>query len=1284
MMRLLLVGIVALSSSYLNAQDADPDVRAILRANASLIDHRHIDSVEYSISSAYTSAHLGITHVYLEQRHRDIRVYNGILNLNLSGEKLVSAGNRWITDIHTTTPSPAAAIAPQVAAQAAAHHLDNVFRNASPVAIEENRHKQLTKVTYPGGALSEEDIPVELVWLKEEGDRVLLCWLVEIHETGGANVWRIFIDAHTGSYVRKDNLVVHCEFASPEERHAHCSHASPVVAVQSPVMFAPDSSYKVFAMPVESPNHGARTVVERPWMAAGAGHPAVTLGWHSTGATNYTRTRGNNVHAYEDINNDGLPGFSPDTFNLRFDYPFDPYLHPHENMAAAVTNLFFWNNLLHDISYIYGFDEPAGNFQVNNLGRGGAQGDDVRAEALDGGGTNNANFFTPSDGNRPRMQMYLWSAVSSGSLLTINSPESIAGGMNSVESVFSNNNRIVDVGLTEGDLILVLDSGGSSHLACGTIINSGDLAGKIAVIDRGDCNFTVKVKNVQNHGAIAAIVINNVSDPPFAMGGTDHTIVIPAVMISLSDGNTLKNVMSESTVHATLDAVQSIIPDGDYDNAIIAHEYAHGVSNRLTGGPSQVGCLSNAEQMGEGWSDYFGLMLTTDWSTAHPEDTRGIGTYVRGQPTDGLGIRTYPYTTDMQVNPFTYASITNSSSVHYIGSVWCTMLWDMTWKIIEIAGTDPDMYHGAGGNNIAFQLVMDGLKLQPCSPGFVDGRNAILLADQLRYGGQYSCAIWEAFARRGLGINADQGSSNNRLDGVESFDIPSGVRVINTIEPLQVLEGQEATITLKAICGCEEKNDLEIRDILSDDLIYVEGSGGIPDGNAVVFVADVLNILDTLEFSYRARVRPCTPFAPVSISEDYAEGTNQYVSVKLGGTGTRQWVKTSTLSRSAPNSWYARDYTSYSDYVLTLINPLQIDGPVEVSFYHRYETEATYDGGVVEYSRNGTTWLDAGQFFVQNGYPSAIVPNTNSPIAGRPAFTGNSNTQFNTTTWVHSVLRINSPPGLLYFRFRFACDGSVGGPGINGWYVDDIVISQISGAVNETRLSAESILLDSMPYVVMTIPFEGHTLYLDQQAASGGTGGSWEDAMHTLTGALEIAGCRSVDSVFVTEGIYYPTLNGDRHIAFHLPDNTQIFGGFPHGGSPFASRDPALYETILSGDIGIENDPSDNSYHVVCIDSAKNAIVLDGVTIRGGNADGADDASRGAGVFCKGGLTLQDVIFQQNTGLSDGQVILVRDSAGHLILRDCILYTGDDGKVKILNLDGGQVTIDGNVLIMEE
>jgi hypothetical protein len=155
-------------------------------------------------------------------------------------------------------------------------------------------------------------------------------------------------------------------------------------------------------------------------------------------------------------------------------------------------------------------------------------------------------------------------------------------------------------------------------------------------------------------------------------------------------------------------------------------------------------------------------------------DYRGIGTYALGEGIAGRGLRTKFYNTDFAVNDFTYNSIKTQAVPHGVGSVWATMLWDLTWDLIDRYGFDPDIKNGSGGNNIALQLVMDGMKLQPCSPGFVDGRDAILQADQLLYGGVNRCLIWRAFARRGLGENATQGSTSSRSDGVENFDIPVG------------------------------------------------------------------------------------------------------------------------------------------------------------------------------------------------------------------------------------------------------------------------------------------------------------------------------------------------------------------------------------------------------------------------------------------------------------------------------------------------------------------------------
>ena len=132
-----------------------------------------------------------------------------------------------------------------------------------------------------------------------------------------------------------------------------------------------------------------------------------------------TVTTGNNVEAYldRDANNapdptsgNGLSNGHASAANQDFTFPFSTAVDPRTQQAAVVTNLFYFNNIMHDFSYGLGFTETSGNFQTNNFGRGGTGNDSVRAEAQDGSGTNNANFATPPEGQRPRMQQFLFTA----------------------------------------------------------------------------------------------------------------------------------------------------------------------------------------------------------------------------------------------------------------------------------------------------------------------------------------------------------------------------------------------------------------------------------------------------------------------------------------------------------------------------------------------------------------------------------------------------------------------------------------------------------------------------------------------------------------------------------------------------------------------------------------------------------------------------------------------------------------------------------------------------------
>ncbi|MDH3650835.1 MAG: M36 family metallopeptidase, partial [Saprospiraceae bacterium] len=1134
------------------AQPTSFDVKEFISKHKVELDLAEVDYAEIGIQDQYQTEHLGVTHIYVQQKFRDIVIHNALLNLNVKDDRLLSAGNRFVRNITERVGTSTPSLKSEQGLRRAAEHLGKAIPTAfSEKTRVQNQFGESVQLTYDKGSWAREDIKVSLCWLPTNAKHVLLCWKVEIYELDEANYWQVFVDAQHGGIVLQENLVRHCAFYShgtdqTPKTNDVCDQVFPIMA---------DSSYRVFAMPIESPNHGSRTLEISPWNGAGVGNPATTLGWHDDGTTQYIITRGNNVYAYEDRDANDVPGFSPSSPSLQFDYAFDPLLAPIDNEEAAITNLFYWNNIIHDVVYQYGFDEVAGNFQNNNLSRGGVGGDDVLAEAQDGEDTNNANFLTLPDGNNGVMQMFLWSPVPSTSPFLVNSPVNIAGSYFALESDFSINNKLDNLGSVTGDLVQVDDLNGGSHEACNAnpMNNGGELSGKIALIDRGNCDFTEKVKNAQDSGAVAVLMVNNVEGEPIVMGGTDNTITIPALMISRDDGDLIRGeINGGNMVNMTFMPVPTTIPDGDFDNGIIAHEYGHGVSTRLTGGPSSSSCLNNDEQMGEGWSDYLGLMLTTDWAVASETDKRGIGTYSIGSPTDGTGIRTYPYTTDLAINPFTYADVPNAPiingqvSPHFVGSVWATMLWDMTWKIIELEAADSDMYHGSGGNNIALQLVMDGLKLQPCSPGFVDGRDAILLADEIQHNGKYRCAIWEAFSRRGLGVDAQQNDTDDHMDGVTSFDVPSGFRVEHMTDLATIVEGSQVTIEVLAICDCVDKTNIKIREILPVELMFIESAQGILQGDSLCFDIASLNAQDTASFSFIALVQTCQLSADTMLSLDDAEGSDKYTSTKLAGMGNKNWVKNSALSNSPSNSWYAQDYNNLADIALTLNAPVQSPGLLRIGFYHRYETEATFDGGIVELSLDGgTTWFNAEPHFSENGYPSAITTvNTNSPIAGSPAFTGDSDDQFGSNDFIMSTIEycLREDQSLLV-RFRFVCDGAVAGPGINGWYIDDISISRVSGFAIQTETEESGQFIDSVANCFAVELFAGSAAFVDINALGSGTGLNWMDAIKDLAPAMQLAGCRYIDTIFVAEGVYYPNTLDDPSISFFIPDSTVVLGG---------------------------------------------------------------------------------------------------------------------------------------------
>jgi hypothetical protein len=617
-----------------------------------------------------------------------------------------------------------------------------------------------------------------------------------------------------GEILEKNDLNISCNFDSKKYySSANNILMKPAKAKYKQLfsaapMYVGGGSYNVIPFNYESPNHSARRLISNP-----ANATASPYGWHDIDGfdgAEFTVTRGNNVWAKEDFLGDNIVvGNGPDGgAGLVFDFPYGGTgVEAASYISAATTNLFYMNNVMHDIWYQYGFNEASGNFQENNYSRGGKENDFVNADAQDGSmadpqSTNNANFATPVDGGKPRMQMFLWNTGPEIKPIIVNSPQNIAGSYVAKQNSF-NPGRVdlpIAPNFIQSDLVLYLDSVGGSSDACVAPSNEAAMNKKIVVIRRGSCTFVVKVKAAQNAGAVAVIIVNN-ADSAITMSGADASIKIPAISVTQAVGESLIAQMQTQNVNVNLQVENSpfVNSDGDFDNGIIAHEYGHGISTRLAGGRNNSSCLQNTDQMGEGWSDWFALMLQIkpgDVGTSK----RGIGTFVSMQSTDGLGIRDYPYSTDRAINPMTYAQTNKyqymdkdgveQTEIHGTGSVWTTVLWDLTWAYINKYGYDDNKYTGIGGNNKLMRIVLDGIKLMPCSPTFVSARDAIIAADQAITGGKDYCMIWGVFAARGLGVNASAGDGNIGNDQVEDFAAPAvGPNCVLAVNDFESNEG---------------------------------------------------------------------------------------------------------------------------------------------------------------------------------------------------------------------------------------------------------------------------------------------------------------------------------------------------------------------------------------------------------------------------------------------------------------------------------------------------------------
>lgn len=822
-------------------------VKQLVAQNAAAIGIAQNNLENFRVLSAYYDKTSGAIVAHLQQTWLGVDILNAISAVTFKNDKLA------VSNFYPFDEAPIVALnkqnVPSISAASAVQKAATeigLYPQGSLVAISRSSDGLQQNFGKLGIALS--DITANLNWVPTEaGNEYKLAWQVSLNPSEGSAGWMINIDALKGNTISKNNITIYEKANTTTLRNkgkrvyifSDDNHGdNPKVELNNnPEGLAAVSTakYNVIPYPVESPLIGSPKLVVDPWNLS-TDPKAITNKWNTDGIKDYDSTKGNNARTADDFkgDDDKTIGYTPKSStalpNLTFNFPPDFTQDPLSDIfteSFGLTNLFYWNNIMHDLTYHYGFDEVAGNYQQTNFGRGGKEGDYISSTNYDNSCNKNifgqctdtsilnADFLPTVDGSVGRMQIYNFLA-SALKTTYANAPADFVGFKVSREGTVSTNNKLTQLGIQTSDVVIWKDAlHPDSSTACGSAANVAELSGKFALIERGSCSFVQKYKSAQTAGAKGIIVYNVAeNDPRYAaatyagqkgnvilrMGGSDNTITIPGVFVGRDTAlKMISYIKNSQAVNCSLYPSPAI--DAALDNTISPHEYAHGISNRLAGGPQTVSCLNNGEQMGEGISDYYALMATTDWANVDVTDggkRRPIGNYAFGLDTTYDGIRDYPvvvslgdtvdyaipYSTNFDYNPYTYDSLkkggfpeytASNGTIYYTGTFWATALWEVTWQLVNDYGISANLFdpNGTGGNVISMKLVTQGLKLQKCSPGCVDARDGILKADTLLFGGKYSASLWKAFARRGLGLSANQGLNTKIKDAVGAYDVPT-------------------------------------------------------------------------------------------------------------------------------------------------------------------------------------------------------------------------------------------------------------------------------------------------------------------------------------------------------------------------------------------------------------------------------------------------------------------------------------------------------------------------------
>ncbi len=242
-----------------------------------------------------------------------------------------------------------------------------------------------------------------------------------------------------------------------------------------------------------------------------------------------------------------------------------------------------------------------------------------------------------------------------------------------------------------------------------------------------------------------------------------------ANQIALQDG--IPGITNQYLFQPLAGGFYSPCTDGSLDMSIVGHEYTHAISNRMIGGPDEGITSEQGGAMGESWGDLTAGEYMFEHGYSNGANPWAVGPYATGNKT--VGIRDFA----IDSNPLNYSDYGFDSpgvEVHADGEIWNGTMWEVrkalvtkynaayptTDKALNLkcaqatATSTPTPATQCPGNRRWLQLVFDAFLLQQGATSMLDARDAMLAADRMRFGGANQAALWDAFARRGMGSNA--------------------------------------------------------------------------------------------------------------------------------------------------------------------------------------------------------------------------------------------------------------------------------------------------------------------------------------------------------------------------------------------------------------------------------------------------------------------------------------------------------------------------------------------------